>query len=270
MSHGQVRLERREKIGIITLDRPERRNALGEAMWEALDKVLDELEKSLPRVVVVTGEGDEAFTAGMDVNPDNPQIEPLVNAVQTGDREPGARLLRRLRGTMDRLVGLPVPLIAAVNGLAYGGGAELAIRCDLRVVDPRAVIAFSEVRLGLMPDLGGGPALARLIGPGRAADLILTARKVGAKEAFELGMVNRVAEQGKSLDEALSLAEQIARNGPRAVRSSLEILRRSAELPLSEAFALEMEKAADLIATGECAHGITAFLQREKPEFPDP
>jgi enoyl-CoA hydratase len=162
-----------------------------------------------------------------------------------------------------------VPIIAALGGLAYGGGAEIAARCDLRVADPRATLCFSEVRLGLMPDLGGGVALARLVGAGRAADLILTARKVRAEEALALGLVNRGSEQGASLDEALALAQEIAANGPRAVRAALAVIRGNADLSWREALHGELEAAAQLIASGECQVGIAAFLSRTPPQFRD-
>ena len=137
------------------------------------------------------------------------------------------------------------------------------------VVDPGAVFCFSEVRLGLMPDWGGGVALTRLIGPGRAADLILTARKVSAEEALSLGLANRVSESDGALAAALELAGAIAKNGPRAVRRALEVLRRTPGLSQSDALTLEMDRAVALIASGECAHGITAFMSRKEPEFPD-
>lgn len=269
MSKALTTLERRGKIAVLTLNRPERHNALNEAMWTSLEATLDELQAGLPRALVVTGAGSSAFSAGMDVNPDNPQIAGLMASVQTGDRGPVEALLRRLRGAVDRLVGLPVPVVAALNGLAYGGGAELAVRCDLRVADPGARVCFAEVKLGLMPDWGGGPALARLVGPARAADLILTARKVSAEEAYRLGVVDRISEPGRSLECALELAEQIGKNGPRAIRSALEVIRKSGELTMSEALALELDRASALIASGECLHGVPAFMARKEPTFPD-
>jgi enoyl-CoA hydratase/carnithine racemase len=174
-------------------------------------------------------------------------------------------MLEEMLGVLDRLFALPVPIIAAVGGVAYGGGAELATRCDLRVVAPGATFCFSEVKLGLMPDWGGGVALARLLGPARAADLILTARKVGADEALALGLANRVG----GLDDALALAGQIAENGPRAVRAALSVIRGAGDLSWRDALALELDAASDLIAAGECQVGIAAFLSRTPPQFPD-
>jgi enoyl-CoA hydratase/carnithine racemase len=243
---------------------------MSHAMWSGLERAVGELERSLPRVVVVTGGGDKAFCAGMDVNPDNPDSAALLTAMQEKNRAPVVDMLGRLRGVLDRLVGLPVPVIAAVNGVAFGGGAEMAVRCDLRVMDPAATIAFSEVRLGLMPDWGGGVALTRVIGRARAADLILTARRVAADEALALGLVNRVSAPSGCLAEATALAGSIAENGPRAIRAALRVLRRIEGLSDPEALALELDEAATLIASGECVFGVGAFLSRTTPSFPDP
>jgi len=136
-------------------------------------------------------------------------------------------------------------------------------------MDPDAVICFSEVRLGLMPDWGGGAALVRLIGPSRAADLILTARRVEAAVAMHLGLVNRISRPGQALEEAVSIAEMIAVNGPGAVRHALEVIRQSMNLSFSRALDLEAEKAASLIMSGECIYGVAAFLEKKEPEFPD-
>jgi len=270
MSAARVKLERRDTIAIITLDRPDRLNTMNGATWDSLEGVAAELEKDLPYVIVITGTGERAFCAGMDVNPDNPQIEAVMEGVLKHDRRPVEQLIAVLRRVVDRLVSLPVPIIAAINGNAYGGGAELAVRCDLRVMDIGAKLAFSEVRLGLMPDWGGGVALIRLLGPGQSAELILTGRRIAADRALQMGLVNRVCPKGEALEEALRMARDIAANGPLAVRSALEIIRRTPDMPFDRALDLEFEKAVDLITSGECAHGITAFLSRKKPEFPKP
>ncbi len=265
-----VRLKRQGSIAVITLDRPAKQNAFDEHMWDCLDEVVCELAASLPRVIVLTGAGEKAFCAGFDVNPDNPLLKPLLAAMEGHDKGPAYDLIRRIRTSTDRLVTLPVPIIVAINGLAYGGGAEIASRCDLRVMDPNAVICFSEVRLGLMPDHGGVVGLTHLVGASRASDLILTARKVGAQEAFQLGLTNRISAPGKALEEALALALTIAQNGPRAVRHALSVIRRTGDLTTQEALELETEEAVSLIASGESIHGVSAFLMRQKPEFPEP
>ena len=265
-----VVLEYRGRCAVITLNRPDKRNAFDREMWTGLESAVGQLRKKMPRVIVVTGAGDRAFSAGFDVNPANPQVASLMEAVQKHTRGPVEKLIEYIRQTVDSLVDLPVPVIAAINGLAYGGGAELAVRCDMRLIDPGAVVCFSETRLGLMPDWGGGVALTRLAGRSIAADLILTGRKVGAEEAFSLGLVNRVSKPGRVVVESLEIAEAISKNGPRAVQAALKVIRGSADLPLREALKCETSIASDLVASGECVHGITAFLSKKDPDFPDP
>ncbi|HQI74047.1 MAG: enoyl-CoA hydratase/isomerase family protein [Smithella sp.] len=265
-----ISLKRQEHIAIITLDRPAKHNALDEHMWNCMDDVVTKLKQNLPRVIVITGAGEKAFCAGFDVNPENLLLTPILSAAESHDKRPAHELIYRIRTSIDKLVSLPVPIIAAINGLAYGGGAEIAARCDLRVMNPHAVFCFSEVRLGLMPDHGGVVGLSKLVGASRAADLILTARKVNAQEALHLGLTNRISAPGKALDEALTLAVDISENGPRAVRHALAVIRRTGDLTTQEALELETQQAVDLIASGECIHGVAAFLTRQKPEFPEP
>lgn len=265
-----VRLERIGKIAVVTLDRPDRQNSMDEHMWNCLEQVITDLQQNLPRAVVVVGAGEKSFCAGFDVNPKNPQVTILMKALETRQQSLVESLIGRIRTVTDSLVCLPVPVIAAMNGLAYGGGAEIASRCDLRVMDPDAVISFSEVKLGLMPDHGGVVGLTRLVGPSKAADLILTARKIGSEEALTLGVVNRISEPGKALDEAIELAQGIAENGPEAVRHALKVIRKTPDLSYLNALLMESQEAVDLIMTGECAHGISAFLTKRKPVFPEP
>lgn len=268
MTEQQIMLERKNRVALVTLNRPGRQNAFDRAMFLELGRIVRELRDNTPRAVVITGV-DKAFCAGFDVNPDNPWVAELIAAVETSTTEPAERLIRDLRAVSDEFASLSAPLIAAVNGMAYGGGAELAVRCDLRVMDPDAVICFSEVRLGLMPDWGGGAALAHLIGASRAADLILTARKVRADEAMALGLTNRISRPGKCLEDALALAEEISQNGPRAVRSALSVIRQSLNMTLEQNLTLEADLAVKLIASGECFHGVAAFLEKREPDFPD-
>lgn len=270
MPDQNIILEYRDNIAIVTLNRPDKRNAFDQSMWKSLEKTIEELEKKLPRAIVITGAGDKAFSAGFDVNPGNPQVGGLIEAVKEKNLKPIKELVSYIRKTTGSFTALPVPIIAAINGIAYGGGAELAVQCDMRVMDPAAEICFSEVKLGLIPDWGGGVALTRLCGRAVASDLILTARKINADEALNLGLINRISAKGSSLDEAIFIAEGIAKNGPLAIRSALKIIRESGDLTLSLAFDMETDIASALIASGECVHGITAFLSKKEPVFPDP
>ncbi len=270
MTDSHVQLRRQDGTAIISLNRPDRRNTISQSMWEALDDIVQRLNREVPSAVVITGDGSACFCAGQDVNIDNPQIKRLSEALASGDRTPASDLIMNTRRVLDGLVSLPVPVIAAINGDAYGGGAELATRCDLRVMDPRGRICFSEVKLGLMPDWGGGVALTRLVGPSRAADLVLTGRPVSAQEALHIGLINRISPSGECLDTALQMAGQIAKNGPRAVRAALKVIRRSLDMPREQALTLEATEAISLIMSGECLHGISAFFAGSDATFPDP
>ncbi|HOO73170.1 MAG TPA: enoyl-CoA hydratase/isomerase family protein [Spirochaetota bacterium] len=269
MAHESLILEQRGRVALVTINRPDKMNAFDEELFFRLESVTERLRARLPRAVVLTGAGDRAFSAGFDVNPANPMVKRIIDAATHKDPGPARDLIRAIRKAVDGFVSLPVPLIAAVNGIAYGGGAELAMRCDMRVLDPVAVICFSETKLGLMPDWGGGTALIGIAGPSRAAELIFTGRKVGAVEAYTMGLANRVSEKGRALEEALSLADTIASNGPRAVRSALTLIRENAGLTGSCSLEMEERLAAELVASGECFHGVAAFLEKKKPDFPD-
>ena len=265
-----IRLERSGHVAHLILNRPERKNTFNEAMWAALEQRVAEIRGDLPRVLVVSGNPKGGFTAGFDVNPDNPMVVDFMQALEHKNRQPAQDIIARIRGVVDDLTGLPIPVIAALTGDAYGGGAELAVRCDMRVMATGARICFSEVTLGLMPDWGGGVALTRLVGRARAAELILSAMPVTAEQAAAMGLVNRVCAPGKVVAEALDMARRIGDNGPEAVRRALSIIRETPDLTEAAAMVLESCRAVDLIMTGECVHGITAFLSGAPPRFPEP
>ena len=269
MTAEGIRLERQDQVALVTLNRPSRLNAFNAFMISELQRITAALKKDLPRVVVITGAEDKAFSAGFDVNPDNPLVIELHEALGKKDRPAIIRGMKVVRDAVDGFVSLPVPVIAAVNGLAYGGGAELAIRCDMRFLDQKAIFCLSEVKLGLMPDWGGGATLAHLLGTAVAAELCLSARKIKADEALRIGLANRVCESGRCLTEAMDLARAIAENGPRAIRHALAVIRQSRNMTLDQSLAMEFEEAAALVESGECIHGITAFLEKRKADFPD-
>jgi enoyl-CoA hydratase len=269
MPDSVIEMAYKDRIAVVTLNRPDRRNSLNRDVLEELARIADDLTKTPPRAVILTGKGDKAFSAGFDVNLDNPMAFEIFEAISSNNMEKAKGVVNSLREAVDAFIAIPAPLIAAVNGNAYGAGAEIAARCDMRVVGRSAAFCFSEVTLGLMPDFGGGSKLAKLIGPSRAADLILTARKVTADEALFLGLADRVCDDGDVLEHALALAGKIAQNGPRAVRHSLSVIRRSMDQTLDESLDFEKEQAVSLILSGECIHGVAAFLEKRAPDFPD-
>jgi enoyl-CoA hydratase/carnithine racemase len=262
-------IENKGNVAIVTINRPEKKNAFDELMFQKLADAASSLNAHLPRAVIITGSGDTSFSAGFDVNPDNPMVKKIIDAAAEKNTEPAKELMDTIHKAVNSFVNLPVPVIAAMNGSAYGGGAELAMRCDMRVIDPEAVICFSETKLGLMPDWGGCSALSFLAGTARAAEMVLTARKVSADEAYTMGIVNKITRKGGALEEAIDMANIIASNGPRAVRSSLALIRESRNLSYNESLEMEKELASSLVSSGECFHGVGAFLNKKSPIFPE-
>lgn len=269
MEKENIILEIKDKIAFITLDRPARLHAFNDVMFDLLEKITLQLRNALPRAVIITGSGYQSFSAGFDVKPDNPMVQRIMDAIGTKDHATVNQAISHIRHVVDSFVSLPVPIIAAVNGNAHGGGAELAVRCDLRVMSDEAYFRFSEAKLGLMTDWGGGAALVRLVGSSKAADLLLTARRVFADEAMRIGLVNRVVHKESVLKEAIEIAAQIAENGPNAVRHMLALVRNGRNVSFDASLQEEEERAVSLILSGECFHGVSAFLESKKPEFPD-
>jgi len=263
-SAGTVNLERRGQVALVTLDRPAKLNAMDQPMWEALEEVLEQLNAEPPRAVVVTGAGD-AFCAGHDIHPESPLTAAMAKGMFAGDPEPVRQTLLRLKGILAALASLPMPTIAAINGKAYSGGVEIALVCDLRVMDSRAAICLQETRLGMMPDLGGTVRLQRLIGRAQALDLIYTSRKVDAEEALTLGLVNRVAPAGQCLDAALELARDIAANGPASLAGVKQVALKMDDL--EAALNEETDQAVTTILSGDPAEGVAAWMARRPPKF---
>jgi enoyl-CoA hydratase/carnithine racemase len=253
----EVLVERRGRVEIWTLDRAAVRNALSRAMVEELAGHLERTsaDRTLA-AVVITGAGDQAFCAGADLKERAGMTEEQVRG-----------FLERLRGMARALEKSDRVFIAAVNGAALGGGAELALACDLRVASPGALFGLTEVTLGIIPGGGGTQRLARLIGPGRAKDLILTGRRVGADEALALGLVQAVARERSALEEALALAEVIARNAPLALAAAKHAIDEGLDRELDEALSLEHRHYEKTLASKDRLEGLAAFREKRSPRF---
>ncbi|MEX2532158.1 MAG: enoyl-CoA hydratase-related protein [Gemmatimonadota bacterium] len=254
---GVLRIDRSDRIATLTIDRPEKLNALDAGVMDELDAAFTRLgDDEELRGVVVTGAGEKAFVAGADIRA-LAEVDPV-----------GARGLSRRGQTVFRKIEtFPRPVIAAVGGYALGGGCELAMACHLRVASDDARFGLPEVGLGTIPGYGGTVRLARLVGRGRALEMILTGDPVGAGEAERIGLVNRVVPRERLLEEARALLLRIARNGPVAVRSALEAVHAGLECPAPEAERLEAALFAMLAATADMREGTTAFLEKRTPEF---
>ena len=259
-------LERDAGIAVLTIERPERRNALHGPLWTAIRDMGRTLASDPPRALIVRGRGDH-FCAGMDLRPDNPLLARLGPAMATADKVEVRKIIVELKGTMDAIATIPCPVIAAIEGACVGGGVELALSCDLRVASYNAFFSMPEARLGMVPDVGGCVRLTRAIGRAHATDLILTGRKIDAKLAFQWGLVDRLCATGDAFADARALALDIAKGAPTANREALLAIRAADALPAAEAFERETEHGATAVVTGELLEGVAAFAQKREPSW---
>lgn len=252
-----VLLERDEHIAIVSLNRPDRANALSREIVEGLEMSFAVIEADRDiRVAVLTATGEKAFCAGADLRERASMSEDDV-----------AAFVARLRDLTVRIEQLRVPVIAAINGAALGGGLELTLACDMRFASVRAVLGLPEVRLAIIPGAGGTQRLPRIIGPTAARDLILTGRRIDAHEALALGLINDVVEDDALMPRVMSTAQQIAENGPIAVEQAKRALRDGAGLPIGEALEVERRAYAVVIPTEDRREALRAFAAKRTPRF---
>jgi methylglutaconyl-CoA hydratase len=258
MSDIGVKAERRGAVAIWTLDRPERLNALSRAVVRELWRLAREAAADPEvRVVVVTGAGDKAFSAGADLKERQTMNEEEVRDFLS--------LYRTSFGAIDRL---PKPAIAAINGVAFGGGLELALACDLRVMARDAKVGLTETSLAIIPGAGGTQRLTRIVGEARAKELILLASRLDAESALRYGIVHRVAAEGESaLDAALRLAAPLVDGAPIAIAAALEAIDGASELPLEAGLTLERRCYERTLGTADRAEALAAFNEKRKPTF---
>jgi len=249
--------EKKENIGLLTINRPEKMNAISQELTAELSLFLDEIENDDElRVIVITGAGDKAFMAGADINE-------LVDR----DARLGRRVSRERQEIFSRIENLHVPVIAAVNGYALGAGLELALACSIRICSEKAQFGAPEVKLGIIPGDGGTQRLPRLVGQGRAMEMIITGDFIDAQEAYRIGLVNKVFPPEKLKEEAMELAKKIASRPPLAVRYAKEAVNRSQEGDSASGFALESYLHALSCTTEDKKEGVSAFLEKRKGKF---
>jgi enoyl-CoA hydratase/carnithine racemase len=254
-----VKLTVEDRVATITIDHPPV-NALNQATLEELNAVVDEvLGNEQVKAVVVTGGGQIAFVAGADINE--------FTKLETAEQAQAAS--RQVQALFDKIACAPKPFIAALNGVALGGGMELAMACHIRIIGDRAKVGQPEINLGIIPGWGGTQRLTRLVGPAKAIELILTGDNLTAQEAFRLNLVNKVVPGGEVLKTAKDLAKKISQKGALAIRASLLAITNGADLPLDQGLALEAEQFATIGLSEDAREGVTAFLQKRQPVFRD-
>lgn len=256
MSDETLRVETTDGVATITIDRPEKRNALNAQVRQELIAALDALETDdATRVVVITGAGEKAFVAGADIG-------------EFAERTPiEQREAMEGRRAFTVLAEFPRPTIASINGYALGGGCELALACDLRIAARSARLGQPEVNLGILPGGGGTQRLPRLVGMGRAMRLILTGELIGAEEAERIGLVDEVVDDERLRDRTRELAASIARHSPVALKLIKQAVRASAEMPLTAGLALERELFITAFSSEDRTEGVAAFLEKRAPRF---
>lgn len=253
--HGPVRWSEERRALVVRLDRPPA-NALGTPIIEGLDAALDAFDASDARVLVVASALPGFFVAGAD-------IKQMVG----GSGEEFAAYGKALRGPLERIATHERPSIAVLEGLALGGGLELALAATLRIGAEGARLGLPESKIGLIPGAGGTQRLPRLVGRGRALDIMLRAREVPAEEAYRIGLLDAVVPEGAVLESALSWADELAARSPSALTAILRCVDDADDLPLAEGLAAEAQRVNALFDGPEAREGLTAFVEKRAPNY---
>lgn len=252
-----INYEKQGPVAVLTLDRPEKLNALSRSMLTTLSETLNEIDNDQSvRCAILTGAGNRAFCVGTD-----------IRELASLDDSQARQTAIRGKTVCDQIERLRVPVIAAVNGIAAGGGFELVLACHLRLAATNAEFSLPETKLGIIPGYGGTQRLTREIGKGRATELMLTHRSMLADEAQAVGLVNRVVEHTDLISDAEALAHEIAQLAPLAIQACLSAIYRGSDLSLAEGLAIETDLFAGLFATNDVKEGTRAFLEKRKPTF---
>jgi len=257
MTYETLLFEIKDRIGLVTINRPDKLNALNVTAKKELSDLFGRLKED-PQVdvVIVTGAGEKAFVAGTD-----------IRELTSLDRKKGKEFSRGGQKLLDQIEQLGKPVIAAVNGFALGGGCELAMACHMRIAAEHAKFGQPEVNLGIIPGYGGTQRLARLVGVGRATELVLTGEQVDAQEALRIGLVNRVVPQAELMATALDLARKIASKGQVAIRLALRAVRETQERHLAAGQEFEAALFGECCASDDFREGTAAFLEKRRPVF---
>ena len=256
--YTNVKVSVEDRVAVLMIDHPPA-NAFNHATLADLNAALDELiANEQVKVIIITGAGEFAFVAGLD----------LKEIAEASPAEAG-EMITRGQILFSKIEACPKPVIAAVNAVALGGGLEIMMACHIRILSDRARIGGTESNLGLIPGWGGTQRLPRIVGVGKAMEMILTGDMINAQEAFRLGLANKVVPAGQVLAEAKGLGKKIAAKSKLTNEATLKAVIGGVELPLAEGLALEAAQFSGLLGSNDTKEGISAFLQKRQPKFTD-
>ena len=258
MAYENIKTETRDRILYVTIDRPKVLNALNAKTVEEIGRAFSEArDDDAIRCVILTGAGEKAFVAGADIN-ELATMTPLI----------GKQVSEKGQNVFLEIERFPKPVIAAINGFALGGGCELALACHIRIASEKAQIGLPEVTLGIIPGYGGTQRMARLLGKGKAFELVCSGDRIGAAEAEKIGLVNKVVPADQLMSAAEEMAKKIAARSPVAVRAAIEAINYGSDMPLEEGLLLEATLFGLLCATEDMKEGMKAFLEKRAANFP--
>jgi len=248
-----IKYEEEGEIAILTINRPKALNALNSQVLDELDRVLDDIDTDKIRALILTGAGEKSFVAGAD-----------IAEMSTLTKEEGEAFSKKGNDVFRKIETFEIPVIAAINGFALGGGCEISMSCDIRICSENAIFGQPEVGLGITPGFGGTQRLARLVGPGMAKQMIFTGQNIKADEAYRIGLVNAVYPQNELLNEARKLALTIAKNGAHAVKNSKKAINDGLQLDIDKAIKIEEKLFGDCFQSSEQVDRMKKFLEKSK------
>ena len=250
-----VKYEVQGAVAVVTIDRPKALNALNPDVLAELKATFEAIDQNTIRCVILTGAGEKSFVAGADIG----SMSTMTKAEGEAFGKLGNDIFRMIET-------FPLPVIAAINGFALGGGNELAMSCDIRICSDNAVFGQPEVGLGITPGFGGTQRLARLVSPGMAKQMVYAALNIDAQEALRIGLVNAVYPQAELMEAAIKLATKISRNAPIAVRNCKKAMNDGLQVDMDQAIVIEEKLFGDCFETHDQVEGMACFLSREKPK----
>ena len=248
-----IKYQEEGEIAILTINRPKALNALNSQVLDELDRVLDDIDTDKIRALILTGAGEKSFVAGAD-----------IAEMSTLTKEQGQAFSKKGNDVFRKIETFEIPVIAAINGFALGGGCEISMSCDIRICSDNAIFGQPEVGLGITPGFGGTQRLARLVGPGMAKQMIFTGQNIKAEEALRIGLVNAVYPQNELLNEARKLALAIAKNGAHAVKNSKKAINDGLQLDIDKALKIEEKLFGDCFQSSEQVNRMKKFLEKSK------